>query len=385
VIFGAQRQCKSLKTFLSWASETSASQTCRLRDSLPRTTAASAGRHTDAVGEHNLALVLSNLHFPWCLGEVNVSSCFLLLEDLSYVCALGVTPIYFWLGKRKCVFFLAFSSADLESMWESETLQLLWGCCLDVLPPRLHTLFVSAYILGLVWLHLDKCSTFLTRSLTCAEYFARRRPASQPLSQTLSCRACSSSRFRRIRDSLASFIFFSLSARRRSISFLRFRFASVASRSFSFLATRKNSNSWEEGIVEVSTEDGNLSIWGLNDNDSYLIINYQLIMDRQAENIKHLFLTVAGLKASCFLVHSSHSREHNISVTPWGNFFKFGTGVHFNWRMNWLKFGGQRLKDKVMVIFLAITHTLIMKQFNSNVYKDKMKFCKNTSGHYSIL
>ena len=91
--------------------------------------------------------------------------------------------------------------------------------------------------------------------LTCAEYFARRRPASQPLSQTLSCRACSSSRFKRIRDSLASFIFFSLSARRRSISFLRFRFASVASRSFSFLATRKNSNSYENEILEVSKKE----------------------------------------------------------------------------------------------------------------------------------
>lgn len=100
--------------------------------------------------------------------------------------------------------------------------------------------------------------------LTCAEYFARRRPASQPLSQTLSCRACSSSRFKRIRDSFASFIFFSLSARRRSISFLRFRFASVASRSFSFLATRRNSNSWEEEVVDVTIRKrARLSIWGL--------------------------------------------------------------------------------------------------------------------------
>ncbi len=76
----------------------------------------------DAAGEHNLALVLSNLHFPWCLGEVDVSSCFLSEGDLSYVCVLGATPFYFWLGKRKC-FFLAYFSTNLESVWDSETLQ----------------------------------------------------------------------------------------------------------------------------------------------------------------------------------------------------------------------------------------------------------------------
>lgn len=79
--------------------------------------------------------------------------------------------------------------------------------------------------------------------LTCAEYLARRRPASQPLSHTRSCLACSSSLFSRMRDSLASLIFLSLSARRRSISLRRFLLASVASRSFSFLATRRNSSS----------------------------------------------------------------------------------------------------------------------------------------------
>ncbi|RLV95059.1 hypothetical protein DV515_00012942 [Chloebia gouldiae] len=82
--------------------------------------------------------------------------------------------------------------------------------------------------------------------LTCAEYLARSRPASQPLSHTRICRACSSSLFSRIRDSLASFIFFSFSARRRSISFRRLRLASVASLSFSFLATRRNSSSWTQ-------------------------------------------------------------------------------------------------------------------------------------------
>lgn len=79
--------------------------------------------------------------------------------------------------------------------------------------------------------------------LTCAEYLARRRPASQPLSHTRICLACSSSLFSRIRDSFASLIFLSLSARRRSISFRRFLLASVASRSFSFFATRRNSSS----------------------------------------------------------------------------------------------------------------------------------------------
>lgn len=48
-------------------------------------------------------------------------------------------------------------------------------------------------------------------------------------------------------------------------------------------------------------------------------------------------------KAKCFQVFRlSHSCEHNISATPGGNFFKFGTHTLLDSRMNSFEFGGQR-------------------------------------------
>ena len=41
----------------------------------------------------------------------------------------------------------------------------------------------------------------------------------------------------------------------------------------------------------------------------------------------------------------SHSCEHDISRTPWGNFFKFATNAHVDWQMKWLVFCCQRLSS----------------------------------------
>jgi len=78
--------------------------------------------------------------------------------------------------------------------------------------------------------------------------------------------------------------------------------------------------------------------------------------------------------------HRSHSRGQDISVTPRGN-FSFGKNIHLDSKISWFDFGGQRSKVKVCVtsqnVFLATTHKfkkLIMTQFNSNMFKDKMKW-----------
>ena len=40
----------------------------------------------------------------------------------------------------------------------------------------------------------------------------------------------------------------------------------------------------------------------------------------------------------------SHSRQCNISITPFGNFFKFGTDVRLDSGMNWWDFGHQKVR-----------------------------------------
>ena len=72
------------------------------------------------------------------------------------------------------------------------------------------------------------------------------------------------------------------------------------------------------------------------------------------------------LVALCFRVvrpsvHPSHSRERDISGTPWGNFFKFGTNVHLDSRMNWFWFVKDH-RDLTKHIFghKSRIHTLIM-------------------------
>lgn len=67
-----------------------------------------------AAGEHNLPLVLSNLHFPWSLREVRVSSCFPprglggrgVGGAYPTSVHLGLHPRdFFKAGKRKCSSF----------------------------------------------------------------------------------------------------------------------------------------------------------------------------------------------------------------------------------------------------------------------------------------
>lgn len=112
-------------------------------DSLPKTPAASAGRCTGAAGERNLPLVLSNLHFPWCLREVDVSSCF--LSKRGTYCPLH--PFIFDLGRGNVFFFLSclllYWPWEYLRQWNSKTLQSLrghWHGRLDFLPSHLHTL-----------------------------------------------------------------------------------------------------------------------------------------------------------------------------------------------------------------------------------------------------
>lgn len=63
------------------------------------------GKHADTAGEHNLPLVLSNLHFPWCLREVDVSSCFLIIRLRTQ----GYTHL-FLTGKEEMALFLLLAS-----------------------------------------------------------------------------------------------------------------------------------------------------------------------------------------------------------------------------------------------------------------------------------
>ncbi len=146
--------------------------------------------------------------------------------------------------------------------------------------------------------------------LTCAEYLARRRPASQPLSHTRSCLACSSSLFSRIRDSLASLIFLSLSARRRSISLRRFLFASVASRSFSFLATRRNSSSCgrhgNKLIITHSVNKCDVNKWNVPTDftDLYLYIYMLYIFYILFVFFPHILPSFTAL--NCFVHYFTH-------------------------------------------------------------------------------
>lgn len=102
--------------------------------------------------------------------------------------------------------------------------------------------------------------------LTCEEYLALSRPASQLLSQTRVRLSLSRSLFSLSQDSLASRTFFSHSTRRRSISFLRFRLASMASLSRPFLVTLTNSSSCQRqsALLIMDNMWSNLKITFMN-------------------------------------------------------------------------------------------------------------------------
>lgn len=71
-----------------------------------------------AAGEHNLPLVLSNLHFPWSLREVNVSSCFLSGGGglIIHLCTWNYTLVFLTGEEEMQGFFVAQFSADLGSI-----------------------------------------------------------------------------------------------------------------------------------------------------------------------------------------------------------------------------------------------------------------------------
>lgn len=77
-----------------------------------------------AAGEHNLPLVLSNLHFPWCLREVDVSSCFL-SEGIYHSSVLsGLHPFIFNGGRGNVGFSCPHLCWPWKQMrqWSSESL-----------------------------------------------------------------------------------------------------------------------------------------------------------------------------------------------------------------------------------------------------------------------
>jgi len=76
-------------------------------------------------------------------------------------------------------------------------------------------------------------------------------------------------------------------------------------------------------------------------------VNLHHKMMHVRSHILHFFGVLLCLSTSesfsgCPSVHTSSSSRScgHISVTPWQNFFKFGTNVHLYSKTNWLDFGG---------------------------------------------